>query len=97
MAIAQFSLPTAAKTRNIKNMPFAILKQPFFSIKPTTSDIDVDRITGLELVRNSLFVNVAKYYDASGSVRYTSRVIDNASDMENSNISSFFVIYMVKI
>lgn len=92
MAIAQFAIPEVVSTKNIESMPFAIPKQPFFSISPTSKNIRVDRITGLELVDSSLFINVAKYYDANGSVPHTSRVIYDALDMSTSKVSSFFTL-----
>lgn len=95
-AIAEFRVPSQLgfdASSSVADLPVADEPiQDFFNV---FSSIDsnpegINKITGMLEKDGKLIVNAENWYDAGGTSKDTTLVIDNASNLSGSNINGFF-------
>lgn len=93
-SIAEFSLPELKKSSKASKLNFAQGLQPFVSILKSKSRLNnsqkLDRISGMELIENELFVNAVEYYDAPGDNNHTTFIIRQPESLKTAKVDGFF-------
>jgi hypothetical protein len=93
-AIAEFEIPELSKSDKIEQLTMADAPiQPFTSVLGRVqggNPESINTITGLSFIDNKLLVNAAQYYDGSSSNNNTTFIIDDPSNLSESNIRGFY-------
>jgi hypothetical protein len=92
-AIAELNIPSI-KNAPLKDLSIAKPIQPFYTFLKGHPKLKnkqkLDRITGMEIIEGSLFVNAMEFYDANNDVRDSTFIIDKHTDLAKSNVRGFF-------
>lgn len=96
-AIAQYLIPdTIVKSDVLTELSMAELpKQEFVKVIPkatTGNEQELSNVTGLNFFNDKLIVNLAKFYDASGSVTHTTLNINDPLNLRESTATGFYTI-----
>lgn len=93
-AIAEYQLNDFSTSLNLEELPMAGPVLQGFSKVLNRADQgnpeSIDTITGLQFIEETLVVNGATYYNASGSNSDTTLIIRNPKDISNSTINGFY-------
>ncbi|WP_157972857.1 T9SS type A sorting domain-containing protein [Aureibaculum luteum] len=96
-AIAEFKIPSLVNSTVIADLntveqPIQIFKQ-FLNATPDGNPEGIDRIGGLYPIlyngKQKLIVNAYEYYDAPGDNKFSTLLIDNANNLENSTAKGY--------
>lgn len=93
LAIGEFKIPQNLSTSSNKSaLPSAQVLQSFTNVlnRAPTGRGSSDRIGGMAVIDGKLFVQGYVTYDASGSVRDTTVVVDNPGNLSQSSVRGFF-------
>jgi hypothetical protein len=92
-AIAEFQISGFEITQAIEDLPMAPAPiQNFYMVldrAPTGNDQQLNRITGLELIKGSLVINAAESYDGGADNSDTTLVLDTPGSIQSSNINGY--------
>ncbi|WP_198264036.1 hypothetical protein [sulfur-oxidizing endosymbiont of Gigantopelta aegis] len=93
-SIAEFLIPELVNSSNILELnrtskPRQDFFRPLLRLKEENTQ-NLNRLGGMEYVEGELLVHSYEYYDAQVDSTYTSLVIRNANNMNNSIIDGFF-------
>lgn len=91
-AIAEFNLPALVNSADSSKFNTATFKQPFRRVlnrAPSGNPQGIDRIGGMAYINGQLVVNTYVYYDAGGTARDTTLVIQDAGNMAGSSIAGY--------
>lgn len=92
-AIAEFKIPKI-KNDKLKNLSIAKPIQAFQNYLDNSSYLKntqkINRITGMDLIEGSLFVNAMEFYDADNNAKDTTFIIDHPKNLAESRVRGFF-------
>lgn len=92
-AIAEFDIPQIINSDSLQDLQYATIRQNFESLMGTTPDGNpqgIDRIAGMKVIGNKLFVNAIEYYDAPADNSHTTFVVEDADSLATSQISGYY-------
>ncbi|WP_448249760.1 hypothetical protein [Thalassotalea agariperforans] len=93
-ALGQFNIPKlSANHQNVDDFPVAKNIQTFFKILPKGKSLKkekINRITGLELIDNELFINAIEYYDADANNLSTTLILRSPEKLRKSDVDGFY-------
>lgn len=93
-SIGEFLIPALRYSNDPSELVIAPNIQPFSSFLKNSKRLKnpqkLDRITGMEVIEDELFVNAAGYYDASGKNNDTTFIIRDAKNLADSKVDGFF-------
>lgn len=92
-AIAEFVIPELVASNSISDLNSAgAPRQEFVKVIDRAAfgnPESLDEIVGMELVNDSLVINTMEYYDAAADNQLSTLVVNNAYDLEGSDVSAF--------
>lgn len=92
--VAEFSIPLLPKaaTKTLIHSDAKPLQTfiPILDSPQLNHSQNIDRITGMAVINNKLFINALKYYDARAKNDHTSIVIDKSDALDRANIKGFY-------
>lgn len=92
-AIAEMSVPKIKKDGDITKLNMANIVQPYKKVlnrSKTGNKDNLNRISGLEVINQQLWVNAIEFYDADANAKLTSLVVREPDNLEKSSIDGFF-------
>lgn len=93
-AVGEFKIPQKLSTSaNPANLPNATLIQDFEPLldKPTlTSSEDINSLGGMAVIKEELFVQAYRYYDAPAKGEQTTLVVRDSQNLPDSRVDGFF-------
>ncbi|MDG1734050.1 MAG: hypothetical protein P8M49_14380 [Thalassotalea sp.] len=95
-AIAEFPIPTLGQSKSLTNLPISLSPiQPFVRVLPKGKQLNpqnLNRITGIGVVDEGLFLNALKYYDAKGQNTDTSIFLPRLDNLKHKNESPIYAL-----
>ncbi len=91
--VAEFDMPQLVNSTDASVLNDATILQNFTPVLSRTADGNpqsINRITGMTLIGDKLFVNGLDYYDAAADNTHTTLVVDNAAQIANSTIQGYY-------
>ncbi len=91
--VGEFSIPEIINSTDLSSLNESTVLQNFRAVLDETSNGNpqaIGEITGMAYIDNKLYVNAIEYYDAPADNTHTTLVIENASDIANSNLNGYF-------
>lgn len=92
-AVGEISIPTLVNSTNIFDLNTGTVLQNFRSVlnaTPSGNPQELDRVTGIKLYNGKLLINAVGFYDANADNTHTTLVLEDASDIANSQISGYY-------
>jgi len=92
-AIAEFEIPTLVNSSDISKLNTASVLQEFRSIMDKTPDgnpQNLNRISGMAVIKGKLVVNALEYYDAPADNTNTTLIIETPNALATSDISGYY-------
>ncbi len=92
-AIAEFEMPDLINSDSLQDLQYATIRQDFKSLMYLTPDGNpqgIDRIAGMKVVGNKLFVNAIEYYDAPADNTHTTFVVEVADSLATSQLTGYY-------
>ncbi|MCF7980672.1 MAG: hypothetical protein K9K86_01735 [Pseudomonadales bacterium] len=90
-SVGAYELLEPKRSFSVSQLPIAANLQLFKKIRPGKKlSGEPNRITGMQLINNQLWVNVAEWYDADTDNNNTTMVFSDALDLQNSEQYGYF-------
>jgi hypothetical protein len=93
-SIAQYAIPIIIKSQSVKDLKITdIAIQPYTKVlnrAHTGNKQNLNRITGLKMIENELFLNALEFYDADANNSQTTAIIRDPNKLSKSKVDGFF-------